>query len=152
MEARAGLGGALAGKGRVAEAIPHLQRAAQLSPENPGVLVNLCLALSLAGRAQEAIPEAQKAVALTNGQDPLLLDMLGRLYAQSGRLAEAIEHDPPGHRPRDPGRQRAARPRPEVAAFHIPGERGGRRGRTDADRLAVAGSRVPAGRGPATKA
>jgi Flp pilus assembly protein TadD len=90
-EAQAGLGGVLAGKGRVTEAIPHLQRAAELSPENPGVLVNLCLALSLADRSGEAIPVAQKAVALTSGQDPLVLDMLGRLYAQAGRLSEAIE-------------------------------------------------------------
>ena len=90
-EARAGLGGALAGKGRVAEAIPHLQRAAELIPENPGVLVNLALALSLAERSAEAIPVAQKAVALTGGQDPLVLDMLGRLYAQAGRVPDAIE-------------------------------------------------------------
>ncbi len=91
VEAQAGLGGALAAKGRVTEAIPHVQRAAQLSPENAAVLVNLCLALSLAGRPQEAIPTAQRAVTLSNGQDPMILDMLGRLYAQAGRLSEAIE-------------------------------------------------------------
>ncbi len=45
----------------------------------------------MAGRAQEAIPHAQQAVALSNGQNPLLLDLLGRLYAQAGRLPEAIE-------------------------------------------------------------
>jgi Tfp pilus assembly protein PilF len=90
-EAHAGLGGILAQKGRLDEAIPHLQKAVELSPKNPGALANLCLALSLAGRAQEAIPNAQQAVALSNGQNPLLLDMLGRLYAQAGRLPEAIE-------------------------------------------------------------
>lgn len=90
-EAHAGLGGVLAQAGRVDEAIPHLQEAVDLSPQNPGALANLCLALSLAGRPEEAIPLARQAVALSSGQDPLLLDMLGRLYGQAGRLAEAAE-------------------------------------------------------------
>jgi tetratricopeptide (TPR) repeat protein len=90
-EAHAGLGGALARQGRVSEAIPHLQKAVELLPENPGTLANLCLALSLAGRPQEAIPHAERAVALSNGQDPLLLDLLGRLDAQAGRLPEAVD-------------------------------------------------------------
>jgi Flp pilus assembly protein TadD len=90
-EAHAGLGGVLAQAGRVDEAIPHLQKAVDLSPQNPGALANLCLALSLAGRPEEAIPHARQAVALSNGQNPLLLDMLGRLYGQAGRLTEAGE-------------------------------------------------------------
>ena len=57
----------------------------------PLARTNLCLALSMAGRAQEAIPHAQQAVTLSNGQNPLILDLLGRLYAQAGRLPEAIE-------------------------------------------------------------
>jgi Flp pilus assembly protein TadD/Tol biopolymer transport system component len=90
-EAHAGLGGLLAQRGKVNEAVPHLQKAAELVPQNPLALGNLCLALSLAGRPQEAIPHAQQAVALTKGEDPLLLDMLGRLYAQAGRVPEALE-------------------------------------------------------------
>jgi Flp pilus assembly protein TadD len=90
-EAQSGLGGVLAQKGKVDEAIPHLRKAVELSPQNAMARANLCLALSLAGRPQEAIPHAQQAIALTNGQNPLLLDMLGRLYAQSGRVPEAIE-------------------------------------------------------------
>lgn len=90
-EAQAALGSVLAGTGRAAEAVPHLQRAAQLNPEYPGVLANLALALSLSDRSAEAIPVAQKAVALTGGQDPRVLELLGRVYAQSGRLSDAIE-------------------------------------------------------------
>jgi tetratricopeptide (TPR) repeat protein len=90
-EAHAGLGGVLAQKARMDEAIPHLQRAVELSPQNPGALANLCLALSMAGRAQEAIPHAQQAVALSKRQNPMILDLLGRLYAQAGQLPEAIE-------------------------------------------------------------
>jgi len=90
-EAQSGLGGLLAQKGKMDEAIPHLLKAVELNPQNPMARTNLCLALSLAGRAQEAIPHAQQAVTLSNGQNPLILDLLGRLYAQAGRLPEAIE-------------------------------------------------------------
>ena len=89
-EAQSGLGGVLAQKGKVDEAIPHLLKAVELDTQNPMARANLCLALSLAGRAQEALPHAEQAVALTNGQDPLILDLLGRLNAQAGRLPEAI--------------------------------------------------------------
>jgi tetratricopeptide (TPR) repeat protein len=90
-EAHSGLGGVLAQRGKTSEAIPHLQEAVELNPQNPMARANLCVALSMAGRAEEAIPHAQQAVALSNGENPLLLDMLGRLYAQAGRLPEAIE-------------------------------------------------------------
>jgi tetratricopeptide (TPR) repeat protein len=90
-EAHSGLGGVLAQAGKLDEAIPHLQRAVELGPQNPGALANLCLALSLAGRPQEAIPHAQHAVALSNGQNPQILDLLGRLYAQAGRIPEAVD-------------------------------------------------------------
>ena len=91
VEAHAGLGGVLAQSGRLDEAIPHLQAAVERNPQSPGARANLCLALSLAGRAQEAIPHAEQAVSLTKGEDPVLLDMLGRLNGQAGRLPEAVE-------------------------------------------------------------
>jgi Flp pilus assembly protein TadD/Tol biopolymer transport system component len=90
-EAQSGLGGLLAQEGKVEEAIPYLLKAVELNPQNPMARTNLCLALSLAGRVQEAIPHAQQAVTLSSGQNPLILDLLGRLYAQAGRLPEAIE-------------------------------------------------------------
>ncbi len=89
-EAHSGLGSALAGTGKLAEAIPHLQKAVEYSPQSLGARTNLCVALSMAGRPQEAIPHAQEAVTLSKGQNPLILDLLGRLYAQAGRLPEAI--------------------------------------------------------------
>jgi Flp pilus assembly protein TadD len=90
-EAQSGLGGALAQEGRLDEAIPHLRKAVELSPGIPGTRANLCLALSLAGRPNEAIPHAQEEAALSKGQNPLILDLLGRLLAQAGRLPEAID-------------------------------------------------------------
>ncbi|HXY42544.1 MAG TPA: tetratricopeptide repeat protein [Vicinamibacteria bacterium] len=89
-EAHAGLGGVLAQAGRLPEAIVHLQRAVELSPDNGGLRTNLSLALSLAGRPAEAIQHAEQAVALSKGQNPLVLDLLGRLYAQAGRLDDAV--------------------------------------------------------------
>ena len=91
VEAHAGLGGVLAQAGRLDQAIPHLKEAVERSPDHTGARANLCLALSLAGRPQEAIPHAERAVALSKGQNPLLLDLLGRLYGQAGRLPEAID-------------------------------------------------------------
>jgi Flp pilus assembly protein TadD len=90
-EAHSGLGGVLARKGRMDEAVPHLLKAVEQMPQDPAARTNLVLALSMAGRAQEAIPHAQQAVALSGGRNPLILDLLGRLYAQAGRLPEAIE-------------------------------------------------------------
>jgi Flp pilus assembly protein TadD len=89
-EAHSGLGGVLAQRGRYAEAIPHLAKAVDLSPKSVDARANLCLALSLAGRPLDAIPHAKEAVALSDGQNPLLLDMLGRVYAQANQLNDAI--------------------------------------------------------------
>jgi len=89
-EAHSGLGAALAQKGRTEEAIPHLAKAVDLDPRNAMARVNLCLALSMAGRPDEAIPHAERAVTLSEGRNPLVLDVLARLYAQAGRLNEAI--------------------------------------------------------------
>jgi Flp pilus assembly protein TadD len=90
-EAHAGLGGVLAQRGRLDEAIPHLQKAVELDPKNGASRANLCVALSMAGRPAEAIPHAQEAVALSNGSNPLILDLLGRVYAQAHRYGEAID-------------------------------------------------------------
>jgi Flp pilus assembly protein TadD len=90
-EAHGGLGGVLARQGRLDEAIPHLRKAVELDPKNVASRANLCVALSMAGRPDEGIPHAVEGVALSNGSNPLMLDVLGRLYAQGHRYAEAIE-------------------------------------------------------------
>jgi tetratricopeptide (TPR) repeat protein len=90
-EAHSALGGVLVQEDRVGEAFPHLRRAVELSPQDAAARTNLCLALLVAGRADEAIPHAQRAVTLTSEQDPRILGLLGRLYAEAGRLPEAIE-------------------------------------------------------------
>jgi tetratricopeptide (TPR) repeat protein len=89
-EAHSGLGAALAQKGRPGEAIPHLEKATALRPENPMARVNLALALAMTHQAAAAIPHAERAMALTEGRDPLVADLLGRLYADAGRPGDAV--------------------------------------------------------------
>ena len=90
-EAQVGLGGALTQNGRYGEAIPLLLKAIERVPKNLQARTNLCLALFMAGRAQEAIPHGQEAVNLSEGRNARILDLLGRLYAKAGRLADAAE-------------------------------------------------------------
>jgi Flp pilus assembly protein TadD len=90
-EAQAGLGSVLTQSGRLSEAISLLLTSVQSAPQNFQSRTNLALALSMAGRPQEAIPHAKEAVALSNGQNPQTLELLGRLYAQTGKAADAIE-------------------------------------------------------------
>ena len=89
-DAQGGLGSLLMQSGRLSEAIPLLLKSLQGAPQSLQTRTNLSLALSMAGRPQEAIPHAQEAVALSNGQDPRVLELLGQLYAQTGRAADAI--------------------------------------------------------------
>jgi Flp pilus assembly protein TadD len=89
-EAQAGLGSVLADSGKFNEAIPLLQKAVQGAPRNLQARTSLSLALSMTGRPEEAIPHAKEAVALANGQNPRTLELLGLLYAQTGKSADAV--------------------------------------------------------------
>jgi Flp pilus assembly protein TadD len=91
LEAHVGLGGVLAQRGRLDEAIPHLLKAVELDPKNVVARASLTQALAMAGRPAEAVPHAREAVALSGGSNPLMLDLLGRVCAQAGQYAEAIE-------------------------------------------------------------
>jgi len=57
-EARVTLGRALVARGRAAEAVEHLKRAAALAPDNPEPHYQLSLAYRRLGRAQEAAAES----------------------------------------------------------------------------------------------
>jgi Flp pilus assembly protein TadD len=90
-EAEAGFGTLLATTGRFSEAIPHLEKAVKGAPQHLQARLGLAMALSKVHREREAIPHAAEAVALSNGQNPWALELLGLLYAETGRLAEAVE-------------------------------------------------------------
>ncbi|MFT3913113.1 MAG: tetratricopeptide repeat protein [Anaeromyxobacteraceae bacterium] len=48
--------------GKVAEALPHAERAVELSPGNPNVLDTLAAALEAAGRCPDALATAERAL------------------------------------------------------------------------------------------
>ncbi len=89
--AHSNLGVALARKGRVDEAIVHFERALQYKPDSADVHNNLGLALAMTGRLPEALPHIEHAVKLSGGREPMMLDLLARLYAQAGRFANAAQ-------------------------------------------------------------
>ncbi len=88
--AHSNLGSILMRQGEPAEAIPHLQRAIEAKPESAEAHNNLGLALAMMGLVKEAIPILEEAVKLSHGKDALMLDLLGGIYAQAGRKADAI--------------------------------------------------------------
>lgn len=85
------LGLAYARLGRLDEAAAHLETAAA---DNPGSLqyqFNLGRVLAQGGKFQEAIPHMERAVALSNAHEPEVLSFLAAMYAETGRLTEAID-------------------------------------------------------------
>jgi tetratricopeptide (TPR) repeat protein len=89
--ARANLGAALAQTGRTDQAIVHFQKAVEINPDAADVRKNLGLALADKGRFQEAIVHLQEAVRISGGKNPAMLDLLGRVYAETGKFPEAAQ-------------------------------------------------------------
>jgi Flp pilus assembly protein TadD len=89
--ARANLGGVLIQRGMAAQAIAHLEQAILSDPKQADAHNNLGIALAMTGRLAEAIPHVEQAVELAEAKDPTMLDLLAGMYAEAGRLKEAIE-------------------------------------------------------------
>ncbi len=70
-EARVALGRALVARGRAAEAVEHLRRAAQLAPGNPEPHYQLSIAYRRLGRKEEADAEAEIVRRIHESRDPL---------------------------------------------------------------------------------
>ncbi len=87
--AHSNLGAVLARMGRIDQALPHLQKAVQYKPDAADAHKNLGLALATKGSFSEAAKYLERAVELTGGRDPIVLDLLGRDYAELGRFPEA---------------------------------------------------------------
>jgi len=87
------LGGALLMDGRVEEAYPHFQRAAEINPRDPMSHANLGTYLQEHGSLQEAILEYDRTISLTS--DPGLLASTyanqGTAYRELGAGAKAQE-------------------------------------------------------------
>jgi tetratricopeptide (TPR) repeat protein len=77
-------------QGRPAEAIPVLQRAAAILPDDPVARFNLGVAFEKAGDEEAAIRELSEAVRLRQ-DDPKTRAALGEALQARGRMAEALQ-------------------------------------------------------------
>jgi superkiller protein 3 len=75
--------------GKFAEAVPIYRQLSQAVPNNPGLLLNLGMALHLAGHSREAIRPLENALKLDAGTVPAWL-FLGDAHLGSGEPARAI--------------------------------------------------------------
>ncbi len=89
--AHSNLGSALAQLNRLGEAIPHLEKAAEYKPDLVDAHNNLGVALAISGRFEAAIPVLKRAVKLSGGKEPMILDLLARVYAETGRFPQAAQ-------------------------------------------------------------
>ncbi|HEX4308802.1 MAG TPA: tetratricopeptide repeat protein [Acidobacteriaceae bacterium] len=85
-----GLGVALAHEGNLDDATAHLLKAVALAPQDAGYRYNLGRVLAAQTRFAEALPQFEQAAALTNKQDPAILQMLAAMESETGRFADAI--------------------------------------------------------------
>ncbi|HEY5908360.1 MAG TPA: tetratricopeptide repeat protein [Vicinamibacteria bacterium] len=89
LRAKAARGKELMAAGRYGEAAPVYRELVQAAPGNPGLLLNLGMALHLAGQDQEAVPQLEVALRLQPESLPAAL-FLGLANHRLGRTAEAV--------------------------------------------------------------
>ena len=87
--AHSNLGSALAQLNRLDEAMSHLQKAVEYKPDLADAHNNLGVVLAISGRYAEAIQALEEAAKLTSGDEPAILDLLARMYAETGRFEPA---------------------------------------------------------------
>ena len=87
--AHSNLGSALAQVNRLAEGISELEKAVAYKPDLADAQNNLGVALAISGRYADAIPPLEEAAKLTGGGDPAILDLLARMYAETGGFERA---------------------------------------------------------------
>jgi Flp pilus assembly protein TadD len=89
--AHSNLGSALAQLNRLAEAISHLEKAIEYKPDLADAHNNLGVALAISGRYADAVPVLQQAVKLTGANEPMILELLARMYAETDRFEQAAQ-------------------------------------------------------------
>ncbi len=87
--AHSNLGSALAQTNRLGEAISHLEKAIEYKPGFVDALNNMGVALAISGRFADAIPVLEEASKLNGGNDPMILDLLAQMFAETGRFEPA---------------------------------------------------------------
>jgi Flp pilus assembly protein TadD len=91
-DAHAGLGIALAERGRLDEAVSHLSRAAALDPGNADTHINLCAAFQKIGRFEEAVREGREAARLRPQQADGRTNLATALEAAGHPEDAAVEY------------------------------------------------------------
>jgi Flp pilus assembly protein TadD len=89
--ARANLGMMLARTGQSEKAVVHLKKVVELTPDAADARRNLGHALAEKEDFQEARAQLEKANELSGGKDPLTLHLLGMVYGDLGKVAQAVE-------------------------------------------------------------
>src|SRR6202008_578134 len=74
---------------RFAEAVPIYRELVRALPDNPGLVMNLGLALDYSGHKREALSEFEKVLQLDPSNEPALL-FLGTTYLDLGETAKAL--------------------------------------------------------------
>src|SRR3989449_9863955 len=77
-------------EGKFAEAVPLYRELNQAVPNNPGLLLNLGMALHMAGDERNSVPQLEAAVKLDPKLAPAWL-FLGAARLQLGRTPAAVE-------------------------------------------------------------
>jgi Flp pilus assembly protein TadD len=67
-----------------------LRKAVEYAPGDAAARRKLALALYMNGNVNEALPHAEQAVKDAGGKDLTLLSLLARVYAQVGRIPDAV--------------------------------------------------------------
>src|SRR5260370_24657732 len=77
-------------EGKFVQAIPLYRELIQAVPNNPGLMLNLGMALHMAGKEREAIPELEAATKLDPTLAPAWL-FLGAARLQLGEATAAVQ-------------------------------------------------------------
>ena len=91
LDAQNTLGLSLAKQGRLEDAISHLRLAASANPDSLQYQNNLARLLAQSGKFEEAIPHMERAVKLSNAREPVILSLLAAMYADAGRMQDALD-------------------------------------------------------------
>jgi Flp pilus assembly protein TadD len=89
--ARRNLATILARTRQTDKAIVHLKKLVEATPDAADVRRDLGHALAEKGSFREARAQLEEANRLSGGRDPLTLHLLGRVYADLGRFADAVQ-------------------------------------------------------------
>jgi Flp pilus assembly protein TadD len=89
--ARRNLATILARTRQTDKAIVHLNKLVEATPDGADVRRDLGHALAEKGNFREARAQLEEANRLSGGRDPLTLHLLGRVYADLGRFADAVQ-------------------------------------------------------------